>query len=159
MAGRFEQPFGKLLPRGRMLRTLNVDGDAQLRGMVGKQACRPSRSTWKSSGLLKALRPARRELITLRTCQAARRDLARQSRLPAAESRLPGIVGSVVCFSWRKHATFRLGGRGRSGVCDTCMAGLIGGSICTNPSHSKNRLRGMGWWCCSQPDEDVRLDL
>jgi ferredoxin-NADP reductase/MOSC domain-containing protein YiiM len=47
----------------------------------------------------------------------------------------------------------------RTGVCHTCMTGLIGGSIRYNPEPLETPAPGNVLPCCSQPDADVILDL
>ena len=47
----------------------------------------------------------------------------------------------------------------RSGVCHTCMTGLIGGSIVYNPEPLERPAPGNVLVCCSQPDAGVTLDL
>ena len=47
----------------------------------------------------------------------------------------------------------------RAGVCHTCMAGLIGGSIIYNPEPLEKPAAGNVLVCCSQPNEGIILDL
>ena len=47
----------------------------------------------------------------------------------------------------------------RTGVCHTCMTGLIGGSINYEPAPLEYPAPGNVLVCCSQPKEDVSLDL
>ena len=47
----------------------------------------------------------------------------------------------------------------RSGVCHTCMTGLIGGSIVYNPEPLERPAAGNVLICCSQPSAGVILDL
>jgi ferredoxin-NADP reductase/MOSC domain-containing protein YiiM/ferredoxin len=47
----------------------------------------------------------------------------------------------------------------RTGVCHTCMTGLIGGSITYNPEPLERPSAGNVLLCCSQPDAGVTLDL
>jgi ferredoxin-NADP reductase/MOSC domain-containing protein YiiM len=47
----------------------------------------------------------------------------------------------------------------RSGVCHTCMTGLIGGSITYNPEPLERPAPGNVLVCCSQPNAGVTLDL
>ena len=47
----------------------------------------------------------------------------------------------------------------RTGVCHTCMTGLIGGSIHYQPEPLERPSHGNVLVCCSQPDGDVILDL
>jgi ferredoxin-NADP reductase/MOSC domain-containing protein YiiM/ferredoxin len=47
----------------------------------------------------------------------------------------------------------------RSGVCHTCMTGLIGGSVTYNPEPLERPAPGNALICCSQPNEGVTLDL
>lgn len=47
----------------------------------------------------------------------------------------------------------------RTGVCHTCMTGLIGGSIRYNPEPLETPSPGNVLVCCSQPDASVTLDL
>jgi len=47
----------------------------------------------------------------------------------------------------------------RSGVCHTCMTGLIGGSIRYDPEPLERPAPGNVLPCCSQPDANVILDL
>jgi ferredoxin-NADP reductase/MOSC domain-containing protein YiiM/ferredoxin len=47
----------------------------------------------------------------------------------------------------------------RSGVCHTCMTGLIGGSITYNPEPLERPVPGNVLICCSQPNAGVTLDL
>jgi len=47
----------------------------------------------------------------------------------------------------------------RTGVCHTCMTGLIGGSIGYNPEPLERPAPGNVLVCCSQPDASVTLDL
>ena len=47
----------------------------------------------------------------------------------------------------------------RSGVCHTCMTGLIGGSITYNPEPLERPAPGNVLVCCSQPNEGLTLDL
>jgi ferredoxin-NADP reductase/MOSC domain-containing protein YiiM len=47
----------------------------------------------------------------------------------------------------------------RTGVCHTCMTGLIGGSVIYNPEPLEKLAPGNVLVCCSQPDEGVTLDL
>jgi ferredoxin-NADP reductase len=46
----------------------------------------------------------------------------------------------------------------RTGVCHTCMTGLIGGSISYNPEPLERPAPGNVLVCCSQPHENVVLD-
>jgi ferredoxin-NADP reductase/MOSC domain-containing protein YiiM len=47
----------------------------------------------------------------------------------------------------------------RTGVCHTCMTGLIGGSITYNPDPLERPAPGNILVCCSQPSAGVTLDL
>jgi ferredoxin-NADP reductase/MOSC domain-containing protein YiiM len=47
----------------------------------------------------------------------------------------------------------------RTGVCHTCMTGLIGGSINYNPEPLERPAPGNALICCSQPNAGVTLDL
>jgi ferredoxin-NADP reductase/MOSC domain-containing protein YiiM len=47
----------------------------------------------------------------------------------------------------------------RTGVCHTCMTGLIGGSITYNPEPLERPAPGNVLVCCAQPNEGVTLDL
>jgi ferredoxin-NADP reductase/MOSC domain-containing protein YiiM/ferredoxin len=47
----------------------------------------------------------------------------------------------------------------RTGVCHTCMTGLIGGSITYDPEPLERPAPGNVLVCCSQPNADVTLDL
>jgi len=47
----------------------------------------------------------------------------------------------------------------RTGVCHTCMTGLIGGSIIYNPEPLERPAPGNVLVCCSQPSAGVTLDL
>ena len=47
----------------------------------------------------------------------------------------------------------------RTGVCHTCMTGLISGSISYNPEPLERPALGNVLVCCSQPDANVVLDL
>jgi ferredoxin-NADP reductase/MOSC domain-containing protein YiiM len=47
----------------------------------------------------------------------------------------------------------------RTGVCHTCMTGLIGGSIRYSPEPLEEPAPGNVLVCCSQPDSDVVVDL
>jgi ferredoxin-NADP reductase len=47
----------------------------------------------------------------------------------------------------------------RTGVCHTCMTGLIGGSISYNPEPLEIPATGNVLVCCSHPDANVILDL
>jgi ferredoxin-NADP reductase len=47
----------------------------------------------------------------------------------------------------------------RTGVCHTCMTGLISGSITYTPEPLERPAPGNVLVCCSQPDADVTLDL
>jgi ferredoxin-NADP reductase/MOSC domain-containing protein YiiM len=47
----------------------------------------------------------------------------------------------------------------RTGVCHTCMTGLISGSIMYNPEPLERPAPGNVLVCCSQPNADVTLDL
>jgi ferredoxin-NADP reductase/MOSC domain-containing protein YiiM len=47
----------------------------------------------------------------------------------------------------------------RTGVCHTCMIGLIGGSITYNPEPLERPAPGNVLVCCSQPNSDVVVDL
>jgi ferredoxin-NADP reductase/MOSC domain-containing protein YiiM len=47
----------------------------------------------------------------------------------------------------------------RSGVCHTCMTGLIGGAITYNPEPLERPAAGNVLICCSQPNVGVTLDL
>ncbi len=47
----------------------------------------------------------------------------------------------------------------RTGVCHTCMTGLIGGSISYSPEPLERPASGNVLVCCSQPNADVVIDL
>jgi ferredoxin-NADP reductase len=47
----------------------------------------------------------------------------------------------------------------RTGVCHTCMTGLIGGSIIYNPEPLERPAPGNVLVCCSRPNAGVTLDL
>ena len=47
----------------------------------------------------------------------------------------------------------------RTGVCHTCMTGLIGGSVTYNPEPLERPAPGNVLVCCAQPDKSVTLDL
>ncbi len=47
----------------------------------------------------------------------------------------------------------------RSGVCHTCVTGLIGGSITYNPKPLERPAPGGVLVCCFQPNSGVTLDL
>jgi ferredoxin-NADP reductase/MOSC domain-containing protein YiiM len=47
----------------------------------------------------------------------------------------------------------------RTGVCHTCMTGLIGGSVTYNPEPLERPSSGNVLVCCSQPNAAVTLDL
>ena len=47
----------------------------------------------------------------------------------------------------------------RTGVCHTCMTGLIGGSVTYDPEPLEKPAPGNALICCSQPSADITLDL
>jgi ferredoxin len=47
----------------------------------------------------------------------------------------------------------------RTGVCHTCMTGLISGSVTYRPEPLESPVPGNVLVCCAQPDADVILDL
>jgi len=47
----------------------------------------------------------------------------------------------------------------RTGVCHTCMTGLINGSVTYRPEPLERPSPGNVLVCCSQPDRDIVLDL
>ena len=47
----------------------------------------------------------------------------------------------------------------RTGVCHTCMTGLIGGSVAYRPEPLEKPASGNVLVCCSQPEADVVVDL
>ena len=47
----------------------------------------------------------------------------------------------------------------RTGVCHTCMTGLIGGSVAYHPEPLEEPASGNVLVCCSQPESDVVIDL
>ncbi len=47
----------------------------------------------------------------------------------------------------------------RTGVCHTCLTGLIGGSVSYNPEPLERPASGNVLVCCSQPTADVVIDL
>jgi ferredoxin-NADP reductase/MOSC domain-containing protein YiiM len=47
----------------------------------------------------------------------------------------------------------------RTGVCHTCMTGLIGGSVTYNPEPLERPSSGNVLVCCAQPSEDTIVDL
>ena len=47
----------------------------------------------------------------------------------------------------------------RTGVCHTCMTGLIGGSVTYNPEPLERPAPGNVLVCCSQPNASITLDL
>ncbi|MGC1225285.1 MAG: 2Fe-2S iron-sulfur cluster-binding protein [Candidatus Sulfotelmatobacter sp.] len=47
----------------------------------------------------------------------------------------------------------------RTGVCHTCMNGLIDGSIIYDPEPLEKAAPGKVLVCCSQPNASVTLDL
>jgi ferredoxin len=47
----------------------------------------------------------------------------------------------------------------RTGVCHTCMTGLIGGSVAYRPEPLEKPSPGNVLVCCSQPEVDVIVDL
>jgi len=47
----------------------------------------------------------------------------------------------------------------RTGVCHTCMTGLIAGSVVYNPEPLERPAPGNVLVCCSQPNADVTLDI
>jgi ferredoxin len=47
----------------------------------------------------------------------------------------------------------------RTGVCHTCMTGLIGGAVAYQPEPLERPASGNVLVCCSQPSADVILDL
>ena len=47
----------------------------------------------------------------------------------------------------------------RTGVCHTCMTGLIAGSIVYDPEPLERPAPGNVLLCCSQPNADITLDL
>src|SRR5499425_2224306 len=47
----------------------------------------------------------------------------------------------------------------RTGVCHTCMTGLIAGSVTYHPEPLEEPAPGNVLICCSQPDSDIVLDL
>lgn len=47
----------------------------------------------------------------------------------------------------------------RTGVCHTCMTGLIGGSVSYQPEPLERPAPGNVLVCCSEPNEDISLDL
>jgi len=47
----------------------------------------------------------------------------------------------------------------RTGVCHTCMTGLIGGSIVYSPEPLERPAPGNVLVCCSQPNAGVTLDV
>ncbi len=47
----------------------------------------------------------------------------------------------------------------RTGVCHTCITGLIGGSVSYNPEPLEMPAEGNVLVCCSQPGTNVVLDL
>jgi ferredoxin len=47
----------------------------------------------------------------------------------------------------------------RTGVCHTCMTGLIGGSVIYDPEPLERPAPGSVLVCCAQPNAGVTLDL
>ena len=47
----------------------------------------------------------------------------------------------------------------RTGVCHTCMTGLIGGSVRYNPEPLERPAPGNVLVCCSQPEVNIILDV
>jgi ferredoxin len=47
----------------------------------------------------------------------------------------------------------------RTGVCHTCMTGLIGGSVVYNPEPLEQPAVGNVLICCSRPQGDIEIDL
>jgi hypothetical protein len=133
MAGRFEQPFGKLLPRG----TNGAHAECRRRratpGHGGEAGVPAEQVHMEIFGTLESITPGTARVDHTPHLPSGSPGSGPSVSFARSGIRLPGIVSLVVCLNWRKHATFRPGGRGRTGVCDTCMTGLIGGSILYKP--------------------------
>ena len=47
----------------------------------------------------------------------------------------------------------------RTGVCHTCVTGLVSGKVSYRPDPLEPPEEGSVLICCSQPDNDIMLDL
>ena len=110
-------------------------------------------------GSLEAITPVWRRLITLLTCQQG----------PPGSGPPVSFARSGITAAWDpKFASLLELAEAcdvpvrwscRTGVCHTCMTGLIGGSITYNPEPLERPAPGNVLVCCSQPNAGVTLDL
>src|SRR5580692_649256 len=120
----------------RMVRTLDIDGDAQadLAGHGGEH---------------RAVFVYQMDSYHYWDRFLGRPDLAPQSHSRVAGLPPLGMRNSGACSTWRKRATFRSRWPCRTGVCHTCMTGLIGGSILYIPEPLEKPATGNVLVCCS----------
>jgi hypothetical protein len=71
----------------------------------------------------------------------------------------PGIRNSASLLELAEACDVPVRWSCRTGVCHTCMTGLIDGSITYNPEPLERPAPGNVLVCCSQPNAGVTLDL
>ena len=54
---------------------------------------------------------------------------------------------------------FRYAGRAATGVCHSCESGLVSGAVVYGPEPLDQPADGNLLICCSQPSQDVVIDL
>jgi ferredoxin len=108
---------------------------------------------------LRASHLAWRRLFTLLICRKGRPDPAPRSHSRAAGLPLIGIRSFASLLELAEACDIPVRWSCRTGVCHTCMTGLIGGSITYNPEPLERPAPGNVLLCCSQPSAGVTLDL
>ena len=121
--------------------------------------CPPGMCTRKSSVLSRPLPLVWHKLFTLLTCHKG----APGSGPPVSFTR-SGITAAwdpkfASLLELAEACDVPVRWSCRSGVCHTCMTGLIGGSIIYNPEPLERPAPGNVLVCCSQPNAGVTLDL
>ena len=110
-------------------------------------------------GALEGITPAWRRLFILLTCYKGHLDLAPQSHSRVAGLPPRGIRKFASLLELAEACDVPVRWSCRTGVCHTCMTGLISGSIIYNPEPLESSAPGNVLVCCSQPNAGVTLDL
>ena len=89
----------------------------------------------------------------------ASRETARRLRSPAATSLIPWTSDYGTLLELAESCDVPVRWSCRTGVCHTCETTLIAGDVDYSPDPVEPPAEGSVFICCSQPRDDIVLDL